>query len=185
MKKKHFAGAYVSVTAILLSCLGAVSVGFASWVITQGDSSTATGTIHADSIDTNINGLNIASNGPLTFSHYFFQSASNSNQFNQEYATIVYTISYANDGSLPLDGSLSFSSGLALFNATYLTSVKFGAEEGSNLNYEFASNHDAITFNITATSTPQHLRIQISNKMIAKYGDEMKNGKFYLRLEAE
>lgn len=182
MKKRNYTSAYVSISAILLSCIGAISVGFASWIISQGDATSVTGTINADNIDPKIAGLTINSSGPLTYSHYFFQNPNNTDEFNQDSATITYTIYFTGaSGSLEFDGSLSFGTGLHVFNSTYI-SVKLGNED---LNHTFTTNNDAVKFSITATSTPQDLKFVISNKMIAKYGAEMNQKSFYLSLEAD
>ena len=57
MSKKRFNHVGMAVLAMFLSCAGLVSVGFASWIISQGDSATASGTIGADEVNSNINGV--------------------------------------------------------------------------------------------------------------------------------
>lgn len=180
MKTKRMAGAYVSLTATLLSALGAVSIGFASWAVSKGDQSTATGNVTADAY-TSIDGLSISSSSVLTYGRYFFKTGEST--YTGETATITYSIQYTGGSSIVLRGFLSFGSGLAIFNSTYITNVTFG---GSTATYSFTQNNQSVEISgLSATSSSQNLVFTISNKMIAKYGSEMNSGTFYLSLEAD
>lgn len=201
MKKKHFASTYVSITAILLSCLGAISVGFASWIISQGNEASSTGTINADTIDTKINGVTVSTTSSLNYGHFFFDEGNNYSE--RSSSSISYTIHY--DGnqiigdnsvnySLSLSVSLSFGDGsLPIFaKTTYVTSITYGSmgNEANIIDDANFPDNKAITFAINEIITSKTytadkvLTFTFSNRIIAKYGDRMKNGKFYLRLEA-
>lgn len=200
MKKRFYTGAYVSVAAILLSSLGAISVGFATWVISQSDSISAIGNISADTMDTKINGISVSSDTSITYGHYFFDQGNNYEA--RSTATITYTISYngndiikdnSTNVSLTLSCSLSFGDGtLPLFvKDMYIKSIKYNSTEIIDQSTtSFTANNNAVEFYISETITSssytasKNLEIEISNKMIAKYGEDMDGGTFYLRLEA-
>ena len=192
MKKKYYTSTYVSVAAILLSCLGAISVGFATWVISQGDSTSANGTINADTIDTNIKGVSIVGE-PLAIGHYHFD---NGNGNYSTTANLTYKISYdvseiilSNTTTMTLRGSLSFGEGLEIFNNTYFTGVTYDATPAT---FNYHESNTAIEFTITQ-SIPNNvddinnkeLKFTINNKLVAKYGSQMDGGSFYLRLEVD
>lgn len=194
MKTKHFTSAYVSVAVILLSCLGAISVGFATWVISQGDTANPSGTIKADSVDVGINGISITASSVFQYGHYFFKGNSNTYKNNNE-GQLVYTIQYdpntIEEESLDLLCSLSFSdangNSMAIFNNTYLTEVEYNTTPIAQLDFN-SSNNTGVGFGFTqaisGTSTiSSELVFTFSNKLIAKYGEDMAGGTFYLRLE--
>ena len=180
MKVKRMAGAYVSLAATLLSALGAISVGFATWAVSKGDQSTVTGNVVADAY-TSIDGLNVSSSSVLTYGRYFFKNGEST--YTGDSATITYSIQYTGGSSITLRGFLSFGSGLAIFNSTYITNVTFG---GSTATYSFVQNNQSVEISgLSATSISQNLVFTISNKIIAKHGSEMNGGLFYLSLEAD
>ena len=201
MKFKHLTGAYVSIAAILLSCLGAISIGFSTWIISQEDSASTNGKINADDINTKIEGVTVSSNSIIEYGHYFFNQGASYEA--RSTATIIYSISYNGEEivedddtnvALSLSCSLSFGDGtLPLFvKNTYITSIKYNSieiiEQPTTV---FTSNNDAVEFKISETiidstySASKSLEITLSNRMIAKYGVDMNEGTFYLRLEAE
>ena len=194
MKKKLYTSTYVSVAAILLSCLGAISVGFATWVISQGDEASATGNINADTIDTKISGVTIENTEVFEIGHYFFKNGST--YLNNESGYLSYTITYnpttIGKASISLSCGLSFSTktgnSLPIFKSDYLTNVKYDDENQSPLDFS-SSNNTGVIFTLSQSlsgteSFSKTLRFQFNNKLVAKYGDDMKQGTFYLRLEA-
>lgn len=195
MKHKHFTSTYVSVAAILLSCLGAISVGFASWVISQGDNANTIGNINADSVNTSISGVSVSKSEVFEIGKYFFRNGNT--YLNNESGLLSYSITYSpsviGKSSITLSCSLSFSTSggesLAIFKSNYLTSVKYDGATQATLDFA-TSNNKAVEFSITQSlsgndSFSKSLEFTFNNKLIAKYGDDMADGTFYLRLEAE
>lgn len=199
MSKKHFANTYITLAAILLSCVGTVSIGFATWIISQDDSSTASGVINADAFDTNIKGLGITASTPLTFAHYHYISEGSL----YDYGTLTYTISFdvseINATSLNILGSLSFSDSMPIFKELYMSdygdnSIKAITYDGNEIpssSINFLSNSTGVEFAFTQSigenDFNKSLSFTFNNKLIAKYGQDLiEDGKtFFLRLEAE
>lgn len=184
---------YVTILAVLLSCAGLVSVGFASWIISQEtDPVSVTGDINADTVDTNIDGLSI-SGSPMRIAHYHYDDG-NSNYSDIGYLT--YSIDFdvseidknlLNNNIMTLSGSLSFGTGLAIFKSDYVESITY---DSSAVSYNFITGETAIEFTISQTIgnsdiNDKELVFAFNNKMIAKYGASMAGDAFYLRLEVE
>ena len=191
MKKRFLTSSLVSISAILLSCVGAISVGFASWIISQEtDPVTANGVINADTIDTNIKGVTITGE-PIIIGHYHFDDG---NGVYSETANLIYKISYdvseislTGTSTMNLKGSLSFGDGLALFKSDYFDAATY---DSSALSYSYHTSNTAIEFTFSQTIgnediNDKELVFTINNKMIAKYGSQMDGKSFYLRLEVE
>ena len=192
MKKRNSRTA-ITILAMLLTCAGLVSVGFASWIISQGDQATVIGTIGADDVDTNINGVTVTVGNIFEIGHYHFKNGNG--YYNENTGTLTYNISYdvseidtslLSGNSLVLSCSLSFSDGLAFFKSEYINSVSYNS---TAITPTYISGNTAIEFTINQTigSTDINnipLTFVFNNKLIAKYGNDMANGSFYLRLEA-
>lgn len=187
MKKRFLTSSLVSISAILLSCVGAISVGFASWIISQGDAVTTTGNINADTINTNIKGVSIVGE-PLTIGHYHYD---NGNGSYSDTTTLTYKISYTksliNVSSMTLKGSLSFGNGLTIFKSDYFESITY---DSVAVTPSYHQSETAVEFTITQaignSDIPnKELVFEINNKMIAKWGSQMDGSSFYLRLEVE
>ena len=205
MKKKHYTNAYVSVVAILLSCLGAISIGFATWIISKDDTSTISGEIEADKVNTNINGVNIT---PSCFSmgHYYYDTTTSSSSIVHSITGILsYEITInknvlnqaiISDDALTLSLNLTFaktieneSQNLSIFEEpTYLSSVSY--DESPKL-HEVTSDNKAVMltieedvsgFNGTITKI---LSFSFTQQLVAKFYDIMRGGKFYLNVEAD
>lgn len=187
MKKRFLTSSLISISAILLSCVGAISVGFASWIISQGDAVTTTGNINADTIDTNIKGVTIVGE-PLAIGHYHYDDGEGNYT---DTATLTYKISYTKSliavASLRLKGSLSFGNGLTIFKSDYFESIKY---DGTDISANYHTSETAVEFTINQAIGSEdipnkQLTFEINNKMIAKWGSQMDGGSFYLRLEVE
>ncbi len=193
MMKKRFNHVSMAILAMFLSCAGLISVGFASWIISQGDSKTASGNINADDVNTNINGVSIAVGSVFEIGHYHFKNGNS--YFNQNTGLLTYNISYdvskidnsiLTDNKLVLFCSLSFGEGLPIFKTNYVNSVTYNSDA---VTPTYISGNTAMEFTITQTIGSSDinnvpLSFTFNNKLIAKYGNDMKDGLFYLRLEA-
>ena len=191
--KKHHSRVYISILAMLLSCAGLVSVGFASWIISQGDSTSTSGDIRADDVNTNINGVSITVGSVFEIGHYHFKNGNS--YFNQNTGLLTYNISYdvseidnsiLTDNKLVLFCSLSFGEGLPIFKTNYVNSVTYNSDA---VTPTYISGNTAMEFTITQTIGSSDinnvpLTFTFNNKLIAKYGADMTDGSFYLRLEA-
>lgn len=198
---KHFTGAYVSVAVILLSCLGAISVGFATWVISQGDISTATGDIDADKVNTNINGVTITPSC-FTMGHYHYETVGNSSVSHSTTGTLSYVISIdknALDRDIISNNTLSLSlvltfadsrtANLDFFKSAYIDSVTY---DNNSLQgqYTLASPYRALSLTIQedvsgSGAINKTLSFVFNQQLIARYGSAMRGGKFYLNVEAD
>ena len=193
MTKKRFNHVGVAVLAMFLSCAGLVSVGFASWIISQGDQTTATGTIGADEVNSNINGVSVAVGSVFEIGHYHFKNGDT--YLNQNTGVLTYNISYdvseidtslLTSNTLKLSCSLSFGDGLACFKSDYVNSVTYNS---TAITPTYISGNTAMEFTINQVIGSSDinnvpLTFTFNNKLIAKYGEDMTNGSFYLRLEA-
>jgi hypothetical protein len=200
MRKRFYTGAYVSIAAILLSCLGAISVGFATWIISQGDTSTVTGDIDADKVNTNINGVAIIPSC-FTMGHYYYDaSASGSTVTHSTTGTLSYDISITKNlidktiipnNTLTLSMTLTFanesSENLPIFKSAYLSGVNYG---GSAFNdYVLADPYQSVTIEIEedvsgSGAINKTLSFVFSQQLVARYYSAMRGGKFYLNVEA-
>ena len=193
MAKKRFNHVHMAILAMLLSCMGLVSVGFASWIISQGDQATTSGTIGADDVNTNINGVSVTVGSVFEIGHYHFKNGND--YLNQNTGVLTYNISYdvseidksiLTDNNLVLSCSLSFGDGLAIFKSTYINSITYNSNA---ITPTYISGNTAMEFTITQAignsdinNVP--LTFTFNNKLVAKYGADMADGSFYLRLEA-
>ena len=193
MAKKRFNHVHMAILAMLLSCMGLVSVGFASWIISQGDQATTSGTIGADDVNTNINGVSVTVGSVFEMGHYHFKNGND--YLNQNTGVLTYNISYdvseidksiLTDNNLVLSCSLSFGDGLAIFKSTYINSIIYNSNA---ITPTYISGNTAMEFTITQAignsdinNVP--LTFTFNNKLVAKYGADMADGSFYLRLEA-
>ena len=193
MAKKRFNHVHMAILAMLLSCMGLVSVGFASWIISQGDQATTSGTIGADDVNTNINGVSVTVGSVFEIGHYHFKNGND--YLNQNTGVLTYNISYdvseidksiLTDNNLVLSCSLSFGDGLAIFKSTYINSIIYNSNA---ITPTYISGNTAMEFTITQAignsdinNVP--LTFTFNNKLVAKYGADMADGSFYLRLEA-
>ena len=183
MKHINRTNVYITISAILLSCLGTISIGFSTWIISQKDEASASGNIQADIVDSNIAGLTVVTNRNLIYGRYFYQNPANQNKYDSEFGSIIYSLKYdGSNSSITLDASLSFGTGLELFKPEYLTEIKYNND---GITYSYSDNHDAVTFNIEAVATSRDLVFTFSNKMIIDYGNELNSNSFYLRLESD
>lgn len=192
--KKHHSRVYISILAMLLSCAGLVSVGFASWIISQGDQATASGNINADDVNSNINGVSVTVGSVFEIGHYHFKNGNS--YYNQNTGLLTYNISYdvseidtslLTSNALRLSCSLSFGEGLACFKSDYIDSITYNTS--TSITPTYITGNTAIEFTITQAIGSSDinnvpLTFTFNNKLIAKYGEEMANGSFYLRLEA-
>lgn len=183
----------ITILAMLLTCAGLVSVGFASWIISQGDQATASGNINADDVNSNINGVSVTVGSVFEIGHYHFKNGNS--YYNQNTGLLTYNISYdvseidtslLINNNLVLSCSLSFGDGLACFKSDYVNSVTYNSNA---ITPTYISGNTAMEFTITQTIGASDinnvpLTFTFNNKLIAKYGDDMVNGSFYLRLEA-
>ena len=193
MMKKRFDHVGMAILAMFLSCAGLTSVGFASWIISQGDSTSATGNIGADDVNTNINGVSVTVASVFEIGHYHFKNGNT--YLNEDTGVLSYNISYdvseidksiLTNNNLVLSCSLSFGEGLSIFKSDYINSITYNS---SAITPTYISGNTAIEFTITQTigntdisNIP--LTFTFNNKLIAKYGNDMADGSFYLRLEA-
>ena len=173
--------------------MGLVSVGFASWIISQGDQATTSGTIGADDVNTNINGVSVTVGSVFEIGHYHYKNGDN--YLNQNVGVLTYNISYdvseidtslLTNNKLVLSCSLSFGDGLAIFKSNYVNSVTYNS---SAITPTYITGSTAMEFTIEQTIGSSDinnvpLSFTFNNKLIAKYGNDMKDGLFYLRLEA-
>lgn len=183
----------MALLAMLLSCAGLVSVGFASWIISQGDQATASGTIGADEVDSKINGVSVSVASVFEIGHYHFKNGNT--YLNQNTGVLTYNISYdvseidtslLTNNTLELSCSLSFGEGLACFKSDYVNGVAYNSNA---ITPTYISGNTAMEFTIAQTIGASDinnvpLTFTFNNKLIAKYGEDMANGSFYLRLEA-
>ena len=183
----------ITILAMLLTCAGLVSVGFASWIISQGDQATASGNINADDVNSNINGVSVTVGSVFEIGHYHFKNGNS--YYNQNTGLLTYNISYdvseidtslLTNNNLVLSCSLSFGDGLACFKSDYVNSVTYNSNA---ITPTYISGNTAMEFTITQTIGASDinnvpLTFTFNNKLIAKYGDDMVNESFYLRLEA-
>ena len=193
MKRKHSNNVQMAILATLLSSAGLISVGFASWIISQGSSTTATGNINADDVNTNINGVSVTVGSVFDIGHYHFKNGNS--YYNQNTGLLTYNISYdvseidtslLTSNNLVLSCSLSFGDGLAIFKSDYVNSVAYNS---NTITPTYISGNTAIEFTITQNIGDSDinnvpLSFTFNNKLIAKYGEDMAGGSFYLRLEA-
>lgn len=193
MKRKHSNNVQMAILATLLSSAGLISVGFASWIISQGSSTTATGNINADDVNTNINGVSVTVGSVFEIGHYHFKNGNS--YYNQNTGLLTYNISYdvseidtslLTSNNLVLSCSLSFGDGLAIFKSDYVNSVAYNS---NTITPTYISGNTAIEFTITQNIGDSDinnvpLSFTFNNKLIAKYGEDMAGGSFYLRLEA-
>ena len=83
----------ITILAMLLTCAGLVSVGFASWIMGQeSDSKVATGDINADEVNSNINGVTVTVGSVFEIGHYHFKNGNS--YYNQNTGLLTYNISY-------------------------------------------------------------------------------------------
>lgn len=193
MIKKPKNHVYVTILAMLLSCAGLISVGFASWVISQSDSESTSGNIAADEIDTNIDGVSISVGSVFEIGHYHYKNGNSYN--NQNTGVLTYNISYdvseiktslLTSNTLRLSCSLSFGNGLACFKSDYVNSVTYNS---SAITPTYITGNTAMEFTINQVIGSSDinnvpLTFTFNNKLVAKYGASMAGGSFYLRLEA-
>lgn len=193
MAKKRFNHVHMAILAMLLSCMGLVSVGFASWIISQGDQATTSGTIGADDVNTNINGVSVIVGSVFEIGHYHFKNGDS--YLNQNTGVLTYNISYdvseidksiLTNNNLVLSCSLSFGEGLPIFKSTYVNSITYNSNA---VTPTYISGNTAMEFTITQTIGDSDinnvpLTFTFNNKLVAKYGADMADGSFYLRLEA-
>ena len=193
MAKKRFNHVHMAILAMLLSCMGLVSVGFASWIISQGDQATTSGTIGADDVNTNINGVSVTVGSVFEIGHYHFKNGDS--YLNQNTGVLTYNISYdvseidksiLTNNNLVLSCSLSFGEGLPIFKSTYVNSITYNSNA---VTPTYISGNTAMEFTITQTIGDSDinnvpLTFTFNNKLVAKYGADMADGSFYLRLEA-
>ena len=201
MRMKHFTGAYVSVAVILLSCLGAISVGFATWVISQGDISTTTADIDADKVNTNINGLSITPSC-FTMGHYHYENVDNASVSHSTTGTLSYAISIDKDAldksiisnnTLTLSMVLTFAdstgANLPIFRPSYIDSVTYNSNSLSGqytLTNPYKSLSLTIGEDVSGTGTIEKtLSFVFNQQLVARYSSAMRGGKFYLSVEAD
>ena len=202
MKRKHLTGAYVSAVAILLSCVGAISVGFATWVISQGDISTASGDINADKVDTNINGLTITPSC-FTLGHYHYETVSSSSVTHSTTGTLSYEISINKslldkaiipNNLLSLSFTLTFAdstgNNMAIFKDSYLNDITY-SHGGLSEQYALSSPYTSVSVSIEEDVSGNEnepisgtLSFTFTQQLVARYGVAMKGGTFYLNVEA-
>ena len=178
---------------MFLSCAGLISVGFASWIISQGSSASASGNINADEVSSNIDGVSVTLGSVFEIGHYHFKNGNT--YLNEDIGVLTYNISYdvseidssiLTNNNLVLSCSLSFGEGLAIFKSDYINSVTYNS---SAITPTYITGNTAIEFTITQTIGDSDinnvpLSFTFNNKLIAKYGADMADGSFYLRLEA-
>ena len=202
MRKRFYTGAYVSIVAILLSCLGAISVGFATWVISQGDISTASGDINADKVDTNINGLTIIPSC-FTLGHYHYETVSSSSVAHSTTGTLSYEISINKrlldkaiipNNLLSLSLTLTFAdlagNNMPIFKDGYLSDITYshgGLSEQYALSSPYTSANVSIEEDVSGNENEPvrgTLSFTFTQQLVARFGVAMKGGTFYLSVEA-
>ena len=191
MRIKHFTNAYISIFAALLCALGSITIGFSTWVTSvNGDTKSTSGNINADSFAA-IQGVTVSSSSVVSYGHYFYEPTSNTYTAT---TTIDYSIAY--DGNKIVDSSttnyvltlncfLSFGDGsLPVYRNDYITAATYNS---NSVALTYTSLNISFTISETITnntySATKHLIFTLSNKMIAKYGDDMNGKSFYLSLE--
>ena len=193
MMNKRFNHVSMAILAMFLSCAGLISVGFASWIISQGSSASASGNINADEVSSNIDGVSVTLGSVFEIGHYHFKNGNT--YLNEDIGVLTYNISYdvseidssiLTNNNLVLSCSLSFGEGLAIFKSDYINSVTYNS---SAITPTYITGNTAIEFTITQTIGDSDinnvpLSFTFNNKLIAKYGADMADGSFYLRLEA-
>lgn len=193
MMNKRFNHVSMAILAMFLSCAGLISVGFASWIISQGSSASASGNINADEVSSNIDGVSVTLGSVFEIGHYHFKNGNT--YLNEDIGVLTYNISYdvseidssiLTNNNLVLSCSLSFDEGLAIFKSDYINSVTYNS---SAITPTYITGNTAIEFTITQTIGDSDinnvpLSFTFNNKLIAKYGADMADGSFYLRLEA-
>lgn len=189
MKKIKVYSWVCAITAVLCST-SVISIGFATWAVTKGDiSGPISGSITADNIDTNIQGVTVTP-AVFTMGHYYFEEVDGSNN-----------ISYATTGVLSY--SLTFDS--TKINSDYLS--------GSNMNIKFTLNYtndlaiftnelfegvkvDSVSESVTPSTTYVEFTKQVSvnsghtisyefsHLIVPRFKNTMIGGSFHLKLEA-
>jgi len=215
MKQKHLTGAYVSIAAILLSCLGAISVGFSTWIISQGDNASASGNINADSVNS-MEGVTITSNC-FTIGHYHYENhniTSSNPGYYVENGNLIYTLTInpitvrnkanlATTNTLKITTTITFSklnkTNLAIFKNAYLSSISYKQDSGTEtildsgtgeLQYNLASPYESVSyyFNVDVSGNGTIvivLTYTFTQQLVARYYKEMIGGSFYLALEGD
>lgn len=110
MKLKKKSGLIGAIVA--LSCASMISVGFASWVISQGDSTVADGTILVDNVENRIHTIDDANSGWLTALNGSIDNTKNKIVYGASDAALASTGWLKNDGQL--GGSDTASSAMVL-----------------------------------------------------------------------
>ena len=214
MSKKHFTSAYVSIAAILLSCLGAISVGFSTWIISQGDSASASGNINADSINS-MEGITVAANC-FTMGHYHYENSnitSSNPGYYVENGNLIYTLTInpatvrnkatlATTNTLKISTTTTFSkdkANLAIFKDAYLSSISYKKDSETETNlgsgtgvlqYNLVSPYESVSyyFNVDVSGNDTIvivLTYKFTQQLVARYYEEMIGGSFYLALEGD
>ena len=125
--------------------------------------------------------------------HYHFKNGNS--YYNQNTGLLTYNISYdvseidtslLTSNTLRLSCSLSFGEGLPIFKSTYVNSITYNSNA---VTPTYISGNTAMEFTITQTIGDSDinnvpLTFTFNNKLVAKYGADMADGSFYLRLEA-
>ena len=114
MKLKKKSGLISAVIA--LSCASLVSVGFASWVISQGDEAIESGTIVVDNVENRIHTIDDANSGWLTALDGTIDNTKNKIVYGASQAALDSDGWLQNDGKLQGDNS---ESSLAVLTAWY------------------------------------------------------------------
>ena len=193
MKKIRIYSWICALTAVLCS-LSAISIGFATWAVTKDDINDSThGSISADYIDSNIEGLSITST-VFTMGHYFFEEENASNELvHSETGDLIYTLTFSdvdsscliNSTDIKLKITLNYTNDLTIFGDN-LNGVYFDSSV-SKETYSTGTSTSIVIFekqfNVVSAST-HTIKYEFNNLLVANYATAMAGGSFHLRLEA-